>query len=135
MRSYKPKEKQTQSNNSHWVEDGGWSKVSHLVVTTTGFIIALDTFSTSSVSTHFCTLFPWKSNHQILHITNYSLVLVKAKMYNMLLSNVFYAVVSQWLYFYRINPVLGTFWSIWKELSQWYIYFFYIYYLNLKLHA
>jgi hypothetical protein len=36
---------------------------SHLVVTTTGFIVALDVFSRSKVSTHFCTLFPCKTKH------------------------------------------------------------------------
>jgi len=42
----------------HVVEDGGCSNVSHLVVTTTGFVLPLDSLSSSRVSTHFCTLFP-----------------------------------------------------------------------------
>ena len=37
---------------------GEGSNVSHLSATTTGFIIGFDIFSTSSVSTHRCTLLP-----------------------------------------------------------------------------
>lgn len=52
--------KKDQSKSSQWGVVGGGSKVSHLVVTITGFTLSFDIFSTSRDSTHFCTLFPCK---------------------------------------------------------------------------
>lgn len=63
MDGWMEKNEEIQSNNSHLSRMENDQKVSHLVATTTCFIVALDVFSISSVSTHFCTLFPCKSNH------------------------------------------------------------------------
>lgn len=64
QRTYKMKRvggREVQSKNSQWAVVGGGSKVSHLVVTTTGFTFAFDIFSKSRVSTHFWTLLPCKN--------------------------------------------------------------------------
>lgn len=50
-----------QSKNSQGLV-AGLSKVSHFVVTMTGFTLPFETLRASRVSTNFCTLFAYKAN-------------------------------------------------------------------------